>query len=76
MTCQELDTKLQITQANLEVAEEKQKSARRMSIVANVLLPGVGALVNGPQKEVATLKGTVIALLDVIEAKCVIPQIE
>jgi len=76
MSCQELDAELKITQANLEAAEEKQRGARRKSVGANLLLLGAGSLVDGPEKEVAVLKGTVIALTELIEAKCVIPALE
>ncbi len=74
LTCDELDIELQLTQAKLEVAEEKQRSARRKSIGANLLLLGAGSLVDGPQKEVAVLKGTVITLTELIEIKCVVPK--
>lgn len=76
LTCDELGTELELAQAKLEVAEEKQRSARRKSVGANLLLLGAGSLVDGPQKELAVAKGTVIALTELIEEKCVTPKIQ
>ena len=76
LSCEELDTELQLAQAKMEIAEEKQKSARRKSIGANVLLLGTGSFVNDVQKELAVAKGTVNALFELIEIKCVLPSIE
>lgn len=77
MTCDELSTELELTQAQLALAEEKQKAARRKSVAANlVLIGGAGALVSGHVEEVARLKGTVIAITEVIDVKCVQPATE
>ena len=76
LSCDELDAELRVAQANLTVAEMRQRNARRKSVGVNFLLLGSGALVDGPQKELAVAKGTVIALTELIDAKCVLPEIQ
>ena len=53
LTFEELGIEYRVTDAELIAAEEKQEGAKRKGLLANMFLLGSGALIDGPQEEVA-----------------------
>ncbi len=63
-----------ITKSRLAVAEEEQRSARTKGAIANLVLLGAGTLVDGPEREIAELKGTVEVLNTLLISKCILDE--
>ena len=56
---------------NLARLSEEQLSARSWGIATNIiLLPGIGALFEGPEAEISETKGKLLAVKDEMSKRC------
>ena len=71
MSCRNLELELQSRYSELETLSEQQIDDRSWDIALNIILiPGLGALTDDQEEEIAASKGHIIAIRDQLSERC------